>query len=217
MSGYTPFSFDPLSTEQISHTICEHFERQPLVGMIHDIPRFEGSGLYAIYYRGKSVSLYRPLAAIQIPVYVGQASRHSATGKRVSERFPLHSRLRKHRRSIMESGLPIAEFRFRALLLPEVHANLGENGMRVGYAPVWNGKLKGFGSNEQGPATRKSAKSPWDTVHDGRSRSHGGVVHDAHKLIEAAAVHIEHQVADYDYLPWPHPAGDDRYLDFDQF
>ncbi|MEV0577613.1 Eco29kI family restriction endonuclease [Streptomyces sp. NPDC050392] len=212
---YAPAWFDPLSTEQIANTICETFERQPLVSMTHEISRFEGSGLYALYYRGASVDLYLPLASLQIPVYAGQAlSSNSATGERVRERYPLHSRLKQHRLSIMEGSLPIAEFRFRALLLPDVHADLGENALRVGYTPVWNSKLKRFGSKEQGATTRQSKKSKWDTVHDGRRRTHGGVVHDIEKLAIEAKAHIAQQVSDYEELPWPHPATD-TYLDLD--
>lgn len=214
-SEYTPASFDPLSTEQIAITICETFERQPLVSMTHEIPRFEGSGLYALYYRGTSVELYLPLTALQIPVYAGQAlSSNSATGEKVRERLPLHSRLKQHRISIEESGLPLAEFRFRALLLPDVHADLGENGLRVGYQPIWNSKLKGFGSKEQGATTRQSKKSKWDTVHDGRRRTHGGVVHDVEALITQAKAHIGRQVDGYHTLPWPHPASE-TFLDLD--
>ncbi|NIY67135.1 Eco29kI family restriction endonuclease [Streptomyces malaysiensis] len=213
-SEYTPASFDPLSTEQIANTVCETFERQPLVSMTTEIPRFEGAGLYALYYRGVGVALYLPLSALQIPVYVGQATSNSATGARVRERFPLHSRLKQHRISIIEGGLPIDEFRFRALLLPDVHANLGENGLRVGYQPVWNSILTGFGSKEQGATTRKSRKSKWDTVHEGRRRTHGGVVHDVEALVSEVKDHIERQVDGYDALPWSHPSTD-TFLDLD--
>lgn len=212
---YAPAWFDPLSTEQIANTICENFERQPLVSMKHEIPRFEGSGLYALYYRGTGVELYAPLASLQVPLYAGQAlSSNSATGKRVHERLPLHSRLKQHRTSIIEGGLPIAEFRFRALLLPDVHADLGENSLRVGYQPAWNSVLKGFGSKEQGATTRQSKKSKWDTVHDGRRRTHGGVVHDDQALIRDVEAHIKRQVDDYKKLPWPHPLSE-GFLDFD--
>ncbi|MFE7326555.1 Eco29kI family restriction endonuclease [Streptomyces sp. NPDC057565] len=214
-AAYTPKSFDPLSTEQISHTICETFERQPLVSMLHEIPRFDGAGLYALYYRGEEVSLYLPLNSLQIPVYVGQGrSSNSATGAKASARCPVYDRLRKHRRSIEEAKLPLEEFRFRALLLPDVHANLGENGLRVGYQPVWNHTLTGFGGNEQGSTTRQSKKSKWDTVHDGRSRTHGGVVHEANKLLATAKVHIAQQVVSYNELPWHHP-DTDTYEDLD--
>ncbi|WP_035847463.1 Eco29kI family restriction endonuclease [Kitasatospora azatica] len=213
-SEYTPAEFDPLSTEQIANTVCETFERQPLVSMTHEIPRFEGSGLYALYYRGAGVQLYLALVTLQIPVYVGQATSNSATGATVRERYPLHSRLKQHRISIIEGGLPITEFRFRALLLPDVHANLGENGLRVGYQPVWNSTLTGFGSKEQGATTRQSRKSKWDTVHEGRRRSHGGVVHDAEALVATVKAHIDHQVSGYDALPWPHPATEE-FLELD--
>jgi hypothetical protein len=212
---YVPASFDPLSTEQISNTICETFEWQPLVSMTHGLPRFEGAGLYAIYYRGRSVELYRPLNDLQIPVYVGRAhSSNSATGETLREQYPLYKRLRQHRTSIIEGGLPINELRFRALLLPDVHTDLGENGMRVGYRPVWNSKLPGFGGHEQGAKTRQGMKSKWDTVHDGRRRTHGGVVHSVELLTGEVRAHVQRQVADYVHMPWPHPAKD-KYLELD--
>lgn len=214
-SEYTPASFDPLSTGQIANTICETLERQPLVSMVSEIPRFGGSGLYALYYRGHGENLYRPLVNLQIPVYAGQAlSSNSATGLRVQDRFPLHARLRKHRTSITEGGLSIGEFRFRALLLPDVHADLGENALRVGYQPVWNSILTGFGSNEQGSATRQSKKTKWDTVHPGRRRSHGGEVHDSELLKAEVGAHIKRQVNRYGGLPWPHPVSE-TFLDLD--
>lgn len=210
---YVPASFDPLSTEQISNTICATFEWQPLVSLTQGLPRFEGAGLYAIYYRGVSVDLYQPLSNLQIPVYVGRArSSNSATGETLREKYPLYRRLKQHRTSIMEGGLPITEFRFRALLLPDVHTDLGENGLRVGYRPVWNSKLPGFGGHEQGATTRQGKKSKWDTVHDGRRRTHGGVIHDVDLLIGEVRAHIQMQVADYSDMPWPHPA-EDRYLE----
>lgn len=159
-TDYTPNSFDPLSTEQIANTIYETFERQPLVSMTHEIPRFEGSGLYALYYRGTSMDMYPPLAHLQIPVYAGQAlSSNSAAGEKVREKYPLHSRLKQHRLSIIEGGLPIAEFHFRALLLPDVHADLGENGLRVGYQPLWNSRLKSFDSKEQDATTARARRA----------------------------------------------------------
>lgn len=203
---YSPESFDPLSTTRLSNTICEMLERQPLVSMADEIPRFGGAGLYALYYRGDSVELYHPLAKLQIPVYAGQGrSSNSATGATVTVPRPVFSRLRVHRMSIIQGGLPIAEFRFRALLMPDVHADLGENGLRVGYQPVWNSLLKGFGSNEQGATTRKSGKTKWDTVHDGRSRTYGEVVHETDQLITAAKNHIEWQIEEYPRLLWQHP------------
>lgn len=204
-SVYEPMSFDPLSTERITNTICEMFERQPLVSMAKEIPRFEGAGLYAIYYLGNS-DPYKALANLQVPVYVGQSlSNNSSTGKKKDGLFPVCDRLRKHRVSIIDGGLLVDEFRFRALLMPDVHTNLGEKGLIRGYKPVWNSILTGFGSNEQGSATRKSKKSKWDTVHSGRRRTHGGVVHEVDELTSAVITRITEQAKEYESLPWPHP------------
>ncbi|MDT0377211.1 Eco29kI family restriction endonuclease [Streptomyces sp. DSM 42041] len=214
-TSYTPDFFDPLSTDRLAHTICETFERQPMVSMVEDTPPFDGSGLYAIYYRGTTIAAYRPLADLQIPVYVGQAlSSNSATGKAVTSKRPLRNRIRDHRRSIVGADLPINEFRFRALRLPDVHTNLGEDGLRVGYQPVWNSVLNGFGSHEQGQSTRKSKKSKWDTFHEGRDRTHGGDAHDPEQLAAEVAAKIDQQVTNYHSMPWPHPE-QPLYLDLD--
>lgn len=207
--AYSPAWFDPLSTEQIANTICEIFERQPLISLESEIPKFEGSGLYALYYRGVNVELYVRLSGYQIPVYVGQArSSSSATGKQVRARYPLHGRLKQHRLSILQSGLPSADFGFRALLMPDVHADLGENALRVGYTPIWNSILTGFGSHEQGGKTRQSAKSKWDTVHGGRRRTHGSDSHDGENLRVEVTEHIEKQLRGYAHMSWRHPSSD---------
>lgn len=57
--------------------------------------------------------------------------------------------------------------------MPDVHIDLGENGLRVGYKPVWNAVFKGFGSHEQGSSTRSGAQSAWDAAHPGRTRTYG--------------------------------------------
>jgi Eco29kI restriction endonuclease len=208
---YVPPFFDPLSTEQLANTICEMFERQPLVPLASEVPKFLGSGLYAIYYRGTNVDLYKPLAGYQIPVYAGQgASSNSATGNKKKEADPVSRRLDDHRTSIIDGHLPIAEFRFRALLMPDVHANLGENALRVGYQPVWNRILTGFGGHEQGQKTRTGAKSRWDTVHPGRKRSFGSEPHDPAELSHQVKDHIVAQIEDYWDLGWPHPVVGDH-------
>lgn len=203
MTDYLPAFFDPIGTERITAAICQELERQPLISLHHELPRFEGSGLYAIYYHGKKVALYAPLANYKIPVYVGQALSHnSATGAAVGSRTPLWERTRDHRASIDGSELPVAEFGVRLLRLPDVHADLGENGLRVNYLPVWNAVLSGFGSHEQGSSTRQSSRSKWDTVHPGRRRTFGASRHDKGDLELLVQAHINKQVASYDSVPW---------------
>jgi hypothetical protein len=202
-SAFEPDYFDPLSTADLTITICGRFEEQPLLSLEKELPRFQGSGLYALYYCGASVDIYHGLAAYKVPVYVGQARSHaSATGKQSSYPDPLWRRVRNHRESIEGAGLPLVEFGVRLLRMPDVHCDLGENGLRVRYQPVWNSVLNGFGSKEQGSSTRKSGRSKWDTVHRGRNRTFGEEAHDEEVLRVKVRQHIKWQIARYADLPW---------------
>lgn len=203
MADYTPESYDPLDTPRLTSAICLELERQPLIGLGPEIPRFEGSGLYAIYYRGDGLSLYTPLTGYDIPVYAGQAVSHnSATGRTTGRPDPLWHRVRDHRRSIASADLPLDEFAVRLLRLPDVHANLGENGLRVFYQPVWNSVLTGFGNHEQGSTTRQGQRTKWDAVHPGRGRTYGADNRDPDALAREAADHIAGQLARYNQAPW---------------
>lgn len=102
---FQPSYFDPLSTARLTRIICEMFERQPLTSMAVEVPKFDGSGLYAIYYRGSSVATYTRLVDTEIPVYAGQgASHNSATGKNAESPRPVYLRLKAHRKSIEGGG-----------------------------------------------------------------------------------------------------------------
>jgi hypothetical protein len=206
VTDYAPEYCDPLDTEHVTTMICQELERQPLVPLDPLVSRFEGSGLYAIYYAGRSVRLYQPLTGTRIPVYVGQALSHnSATGVAVSTHRPLWGRLRNHHDSIEGSDLVAADFGVRLLCLPDVHADLGENGLRVFYKPAWNAILTGFGSHEQGSSTRQGARSKWDTVHPGRNRTFGADKHDQAALVKAVDKHITVQITTYQNAPWHRP------------
>lgn len=203
MADHVPAYFDPMDTEHITFAICQELERQPLVSLDPLIGKFGGSGLYAIYYDGQTTPHYRPLSGTNIPVYVGQALSHnSATGVAVNDPRPLWRRLRDHHASISGSDLPLAEFGVRLLRMPDVHADLGENGLRVFYQPVWNAVLKGFGSHEQGSSTRRGARSKWDTVHPGRNRSFGAERHDRDDLLREVGEHVKAQLARRGTAPW---------------
>jgi hypothetical protein len=203
VTDYAPAFYDPMGTENIAAAICRELERQPSIPLDSPIPRFEGGGLYAIYYDGESLDLYAPLRGHKIPVYVGQSLSHnSATGAAVASRNPLWGRVKDHRESIEGSGLPVAEFGVRLLRLPDVHADLGENGLRVTYQPVWNTILTGLGGHEQGASTRQSRRSKWDTVHRGRARTFGEDRYDKSELEKAVRDHIAKQLAAYGAVPW---------------
>jgi len=203
VTDYTPAYYDPMDTEHVTAAICHELERQPLIPLDPLVARFDGSGLYAVYYDGETVLMYRPLAGRAIPVYVGQALSHnSATGAAVRQPRPLWERVRDHHASVDGSDLPAAEFGVRMLRLPDVHADLGENGLRVFYRPVWNAILTGFGGHEQGSSTRRGARSKWDTVHPGRNRTFGADRHDKDRLIQAVREHVAAQLVKYGTAPW---------------
>ncbi|WP_442930201.1 Eco29kI family restriction endonuclease [Micromonospora sp. LH3U1] len=197
MTPYLPPYFDPLSTEDLTKIICSRFEQEPAQSLASELPRFVGSGLYAIYYVSGTDELYAPLMDYKIPVYVGQSRSHnSATGKPAKFKDPLWRRVSQHRQSIDGAeNLALADFGIRLLRLPDVHCGLGENGIRVGYRPVWNEILTGFGSNEQGRTTRRSARSMWDTVHPGRARTFGVEKHKSEDLRTKVVKRITEQVS----------------------
>lgn len=199
-----PAYFDPLSTKDLTTIICGRFEREPLRSLESELPRFEGSGLYAIYCVASGSDLYEPLIPFEIPVYVGKSHSHSsATGDPAPTPDPLWRRVRGHRTSIGDAdNLTVSHFGVRLLRMPDVHCDLGENGLRVGYRPVWNSILTGFGSNEQGSSTRSSARSRWDTVHPGRRRTFGRETHDLQAQRTRVQERVAEQVANYHLLPW---------------
>jgi hypothetical protein len=201
---YRPAYYDPLGTENVTLAICRELERQPPTPLTPPIDRFDGAGLYAIYYQGRDFDLYTPLKGHKIPVYVGQALSHnSATGAATRGRSPLWRRVQQHSKSIDGAGnLDLGDFGVRLLLLPDVHADLGENGLLVFYRPVWNAILTGFGSHEQGSATRQSRRSAWDTIHPGRSRTFGVGEHDPIQLRARVEEHIRDQLSNYEAVPW---------------
>ncbi|WP_372494925.1 Eco29kI family restriction endonuclease [Micromonospora salmantinae] len=204
MTDSPPPYFDPLSTEDLTTIICSRFERERPRSLANDLPRFLGSGLYAIYYVAGTDELYAPLADYKIPVYVGQSRSHnSATGKPAKTKDPLWQRVGHHRLSIGgAANLKLGDFAIRLLLLPDVHCGLGEEGLRVGYQPIWNAILTGFGSKEQGQTTRQSAKSKWDTVHPGRARTFGAEKHDAKNLRLRVHKRVAEQIISYSDLAW---------------
>lgn len=204
MPQSTPTYFDPLSTRDLTQFICERFEREKLRPLDCDLPRFEGSGLYAIYCIREGTDLYEPLISLSIPVYVGKShTSNSAIGNSVETPESLWGRVRQHQQSIDAAhNLQLRQFGVRLLRTPDVHCDLGENGLRVGYRPVWNRILTGFGSNEQGSSTRRSARSKWDTVHTGRRRTFGSEPHDAESLRTRVREHVAWQVESHLQLPW---------------
>ena len=167
--------------EEIIKDTIRFFNGTPVV----DLPpktRFEGTGVYAIYYIGKN-SLYRSLVIrnridFSIPIYVGKAVPRGWRQARIESQstkksYELNSRLKEHSRSIQQTEtLENDSFKCRFMILENAESNLigtVEAALIRLYKPVWNTLIDGFGNHDPGKGRYNQAKSEWDTIHPGRS------------------------------------------------
>ena len=154
------------------------FERTPSLSLPPS-EHFEGTGVYAIYYRG-SFESYLPLSKINKnasikPIYVGKAvpigwgRGRTTAGKQTSE---LYSRLCQHARSIYQTkNLKIRDFSCRFMVLNCIEGDLivpVEAELIRKYRPVWNSALDGFGNHDPGKGRYEQSISGWDILHPGR-------------------------------------------------
>ena len=180
--GQVPMNFDlSLHTLKIEMTplvgmAIEFFDQTPVRDLL--VPRFAGTGVYALYYLGEH-ELYLPLTALNQekcthPIYVGKAV---PTGRRTgrtmgSQGTQLYSRLRQHSNSITHaSDLGIDDFRCRFMILSDAMTDLivpVESELVRRYSPLWNSRIDGFGNHDPGSGRYDQAPSEWDTVHPGR-------------------------------------------------
>lgn len=145
-------------------------DRLPLA----DLGKFYGSGVYAIYYRGDHEP-YRPLSGTETPIYVGQAAPAQANAHTARDQGPrLAARLNEHRKNIAkaESTLDINDFDARFLVVQSGWETAAEDYLIHLFRPIWNSEtniLYGLGKHGDDAATRANKRSPWDTLHPGRS------------------------------------------------
>jgi len=138
------------------------------------IPDFYGAGVYAIYYRG-SMSAYRALTNTDHPIYVGQAAPDDPAAKdAVGQGTKLSARLKEHARNIGKATttLNIHDFDCRFLIVQSGFQTSAENYLINFFKPVWNSETKvcfGLGKHGDSSSTRANKRSPWDTLHPGRS------------------------------------------------
>lgn len=166
--------------EEIIKDTIRFFNGTPVLKLPPPI-KFHGTGVYAIYYTGKS-SMYKPLAEknrieFSIPIYVGkavprgwrQARLATNTGKKSYE---LNGRLNEHARSIHQAkNLFSEDFYCRFMILEYAASSLigtVEAALIRYYKPIWNTKIDGFGNHDPGKGRYNQAKSGWDVIHPGR-------------------------------------------------
>lgn len=144
--------------------------------------RFEGTGVYAIYYIGQN-SLYQSLVErnridFSIPIYVGKAVPRGWRQARIEnlsarKSYELNSRLREHSRSIQQTEtLENDAFYSRFMILEDEASSLigtVEAALIRLYKPIWNTVIDGFGNHDPGKGRYNQAKSEWDTLHPGRA------------------------------------------------
>lgn len=170
----TPTSvFDPSSPRVIGRFTSLAMLAQTRAPLAR-VPRFYGSGVYAIYYRG-AFPLYAPISGSETPIYVGQAA-PAQQGARLprDQGERLAARLNEHRKNIAKAAesLNLDEFETRFLVVQSGWETAAEDYLIHLFKPIWNNEtriLYGLGKHGDAAETRANKRSPWDTLHPGRS------------------------------------------------
>ena len=146
--------FNPLERKHLGASVAQAMlaqTPQPFAAL----PRFEGAGIYAIYYTGP-LACYAALSAANrgekfaLPIYVGKAVPEGARigGGMGAAGFDLHKRLREHAKSVAQAeNLDAADFFCRYLVVEDIWIPLGESLLIAKFAPIWNTTVTGFGNH----------------------------------------------------------------------
>jgi hypothetical protein len=164
--------FDPSNPKIIGRFIALAMVSQERVPLAN-IDKFYGSGVYAIYYRGRH-PLYNALSKSETPIYVGQASPNSANARTPTEQgAKLSARLLEHSKNIQRasSTLDLHDFDYRTLVIQSGWETAAEDYLIHLFRPIWNSETNlvyGLGKHGDDAKTRANRRSPWDTIHPGR-------------------------------------------------
>lgn len=165
--------FDPSNPKVVGRFVALALvaqDRHPLA----EIPKFYGSGVYAIYYKG-SFAAYKPISGSETPIYVGQAAPAISNARTPMEQGArLSGRLSDHRKNIGRATdtLNLADFEFRSLVVQSGWETAAEDYLIHLFQPIWNSEtniLYGLGKHGDSATTRANKRSPWDTLHPGRA------------------------------------------------
>lgn len=171
----TPQLFDPAAPTQVGKFIAWTLLKQSRYGLLQVVEgtKFYGSGVYALYYRG-SFAAYALISKLNVPLYVGKVDPGFPDAQVAREQgTKLWSRLNDHYRSISaaKSTLDVKDFDCRFLPVRSAWQNTAESYLIDVFKPVWNSEVGicfGIGKHGDSHETRGNARSPWDTVHEGR-------------------------------------------------
>ena len=169
--------FNPLDKMNLAESI-EHALVASDAVALKDLEKFNGAGIYALYYVG-DFPAYERLShfnrqQLEVPIYVGKAD---AKGRRKGSGFlvegmqgsTLWTRLCQHAKSIEQvENLDIDDFLCRFLVVDDLWVALGESLLISKYTPVWNNLVDGFGNHDPGKNRARGIRPRWDTLHPGR-------------------------------------------------
>ena len=167
-----PYILDPAAPEIVGRLIADTLLVQGRQ-LLAAVARFYGSGVYALYYRGP-FEAYQPIVNTETPIYVGKADPARPQALTPTEQGQrLWARLQDHQRSITAAGnLNLADFDGRFLVVRSAWQITAETYLIERFQPIWNnevGLCYGFGKHGDAPETRGNTRSPWDTLHPGRT------------------------------------------------
>ncbi len=155
--------YNPLTLEELGRNAARAIRNWPAVRM--PPKRFDGAGVYAIYFRGHPL-LYPDIRIRgNDPIYVGKAV-SSETNP-----YPLNRRLNEHAWSIDKAqNLHLPDFWCRWIVLDEVWISMTEQVLIDAHEPLWNLPIvRGFGNHNQGKSRISQERSRWDTLHPSRA------------------------------------------------
>lgn len=169
--------YNPLSRENLGGSVADALLKKD-VFPIGKIDKFEGAGLYAIYYDGP----FKPYLSLSqknsnnqwaAPIYVGKSippgARKGGVGLGAKAGPALHKRIKEHRNSIkIVSNLDHEDFFVRVLVVEDIWIPLGEALLIARFSPLWNQLIDGFGNHTPGKGRFEQERSRWDVLHPGR-------------------------------------------------
>lgn len=171
--------FNPLDRIRLGESVAGALLKRP-VGPLPPGDRFEGAGIYAIYYTG-DIGFYRRVVErnrrhkYELPIYVGKAvppgARKGGFGLDTAPGVVLWNRLSEHAQSLQSANFNLRDFCCRYLVAEDIWIPLGENLLIEMFEPLWNVVITGFGNHDPGKGRRRQVKSAWDTLHPGRTWS----------------------------------------------
>ena len=169
--------YNPLDKRNLGASVADALLSTPLVP-IDGLHRFQGAGIYAIYYRG-TFKPYRPLLPtaqdgdVGAPIYVGKAipagARKGGVGMNDRPTQALFNRLAEHADSLRAvENLNVKDFFCRYLVVDDIWIPLGESLLIARFCPLWNNLIDGFGNHDPGSGRYKGLRPRWDVLHPGR-------------------------------------------------